>query len=108
MKKQTLEPEAKQAKETASVNALAEMHRKDRRTIKRAILEAGLAPVCHEGGHPRYSLTEAEEAIEQYEIAKLPPWNPSPEEARQRLGDLCMKLLEELLLAQSKLEEAGK
>ena len=90
------------------MNALAELHRKDRRTIKRAILEAGLVPVCHEGGHPRYDLGQAEEAIIEYEASKLPPWNPSPEEARQRLGDLCMKLLEELLVAQSKLEEAKR
>lgn len=92
MKTKTPEPGVKQAQETASVNSLAELHRKDRRTIKRAILEAGLFPVSHEGGHPRYDLEQAEAAIEDYEIAKLPPWNPTPAEARKALADLSLNL----------------
>lgn len=95
-KEKNLQPEAKQADKPLSVNALAETLRKDRRTIKRAIAEAGLVPVCHEAGQPRYAQAQAEEAVEDYLVSNLPSWNPSPEEAAERLASLAEKLVEML------------
>lgn len=84
MKKKTEKP--------LSINSLSDKLKRDRRTVGRAVLHAGLVPVSHEAGHPRYALAEAEEAVEDYLVSNLPPWNPSPEETSQRLADLAIRL----------------
>lgn len=81
---------------TASINAIADTLKRDRRTVKRAIMEAGLEPACIVGGHPRYSAAEVEDAVEEHLARNLPPWNPSQAEAVQRLSDLALRLLKRL------------
>ena len=78
-----------------SISSLAEIFHVDRRTLSRAIREADpeLIPCGQGPSGPLYDEVHAKDALLDYQAARLPPWNPSPEECRQRLADLSMKLL---------------
>lgn len=68
--------------DSLSVNALADRLKRDRRTIRRLLDQAGVEPAEHRHGCPRYRLEDAQRVLAMHQ------------HTRDRAGDARRKLLE--------------